>query len=355
MSASRETVLVTGAGGFLGGTLVEAIYFGRRFEVRAGISRWTSAPRIARLQVPIVLCDVMRPPSLAEAMAGVDSVVHCATSENLDVITEGTGNVLRAARAAGVRRVVHISSIAVYGAATGKIEETTEAPLGTLTPYGAAKRRAEKLCRETVAGGQDVVMLRPAIIYGPFAAQWTVLYAARLRSRRWRDLGPLGDGKCNLVHVHDVVRYALAALHQPEVAGEEFNINGPDIVTWNEYARRFNAALGLPPLADRGVAKSRATTALTKPIRSLGKYGIAHFSPQLIWLSRRSDMLKSIMQETEARLRSTPNAGELALFRLDAIYSMEKTVRTFRFAPSVRLDDGLAMCVAWLNHMGEAT
>src|SRR5215472_2786794 len=117
----RETILVTGAGGFVGGTLVEALHFAGDYSVRSGIARWSSAPRVARLAANLIQCDVMKPDELAEALRGVDYVIHCAAGENLRVLVEGTKNVLDAATRGGVKRVVHISSVAVYGEATGAV------------------------------------------------------------------------------------------------------------------------------------------------------------------------------------------------------------------------------------------
>src|ERR1700747_2276172 len=94
---TAETILITGAGGFVGGTLVEALHFAGGYRVYAGIARWSSAPRIARLPVGLVQCDVLNPVELAQACARVDYVIHCAVGEDLSIIVEGTKNVLHAA------------------------------------------------------------------------------------------------------------------------------------------------------------------------------------------------------------------------------------------------------------------
>jgi nucleoside-diphosphate-sugar epimerase len=348
-----ETILVTGAGGFVGGTLVEALYFAGNYRVIAGIARWSSAPRIARLGVTLVQCNVLKPDELSDAFADVDSVIHCAASDDRRITVEGTKNVLSAAVKRGVKRVVHLSSVAIYGGATGGIDEETEPPPGTLSAYGAAKAAAEALCQD-VRRDLDVVVMRPSIIYGPFSSRWTMLYALRLKSGRWKHLGALGQGKCNLVHVHDVVRYTISALRQEGVSGEVFNINGPEAVTWNDYLERFNRQLGLPGMAPQTTGRTRLKTGATAPIRAVGKYALKHHRAQLLWLSHRSDSLKRLMQQTELTLKCTPNQDELSLFGLDAHYLTTKAERAFGFRPKVGVDEGLAMCVAWLNHMGEA-
>src|SRR5215472_6847251 len=128
-----ETVLVTGAGGFVGGTLVEALHFAGGYRVHAGIARWSSAPRIARLPVKLVQCDVLKTDELAEAVAGAGYVIHCAVGEDPSIIVDGTKNVLRAAAKAGVNRVIYLSSVAVYGEANGAIDEERKPPPGTLS------------------------------------------------------------------------------------------------------------------------------------------------------------------------------------------------------------------------------
>ena len=352
MHHPSETILVTGAGGFVGGTLIEALHFAGTYHVRAGIARWSSAPRIARLPITLVQCDVLKRDELAEAFTGVDYVIHCAAGDDLRIIVEGTKNVLRAAAQAGIKRVVHMSSIAVYGEATGAISEDTQPPPGTLSAYGVAKVAAEELCT-AARSDLEVVVMRPSIIYGPFSARWTMLCALRLKSGRWKELGALGEGKCNLVHVHDVARYAIVAVRQNGIAGEVFNINGPEVVTWNDYFERFNHQLGMPAMAPQSADRARIAVAATAPIRAAGKYALKHHAPELLWLSHRSDLLKRLMQRTELRLKCTPNQDELTLFRLDARYLAEKAERTFGFGPEIDLDAGLAMSVAWLNHMGE--
>jgi nucleoside-diphosphate-sugar epimerase len=352
MHHPAETILVTGAGGFVGGTLVEALHFAGSYHVRAGIARWSSAPRIARLPITLVQCDVLKPVELAEAFTGVDYVIHCAAGDDLRIIVEGTQNVLCAAAQAGIKRVVHMSSIAVYGGAAGAISEDTQAPPGTLSAYGAAKVAAEELCE---AAGRDleVVVMRPSIIYGPFSTRWTMLCALRLKSGRWKQLGALGEGKCNLVHVHDVARYAIAAVGQNGVAGGVFNINGPEVVTWNDYFERFNYQLGMSPMTPQTADRTQIAVAAMAPMRAVGKYALRHHTSQLLWLSHRSDFLKRVMQRTELTLKCTPNQDELTLYGLDARYLTDKAERAFGFRPKIGIDAGLAMSVAWLDHMGE--
>jgi nucleoside-diphosphate-sugar epimerase len=138
------------------------------------------------------------------------------------------------------------------------------------------------------------------------------------------------------------------------LVGEIFNINGPEVVTWNEYFEQFNNVLGLPAMMSEKPGRIRVGMGMVEPIRAIGKYALKHHAPQLLWLSHRSDNLKRLMQQTELTLRCTLNQDELRLFSRDAYYVPGKAERAFGFRPKIGIDEGLEMSAAWLDHMGDA-
>src|SRR4051794_40956687 len=95
----REKILITGAGGFVGGRIVEILHEISPGSVRAGVRRWSSAARIGRLPVEIVACDVRSAESVRAAMTGATAVVHCAHGDESTNV-EGTRIVLDEARRA---------------------------------------------------------------------------------------------------------------------------------------------------------------------------------------------------------------------------------------------------------------
>ena len=203
---TKPVVLVTGAGGFIGGWVAEALHLAG-WDVRAGISRWMSAARIARFPLEIVQCNVMDQASLDDALKGVDVVVHCARGpdEDDEVAKSGTRLLIERAKLAGATKMVFTSSVAVYGDATGLIGEDT-APVGDMSAYGNSKLVAEAVCDELATDDFPIVGIRPTLVYGPFSQQWSAPYVARFASGRWTALGARGEGKCNLVYVGDLVR-----------------------------------------------------------------------------------------------------------------------------------------------------
>jgi nucleoside-diphosphate-sugar epimerase len=113
---------------------------------------------------------------------------------------------------------------------------------GDLGPYSAAKLAVEKLAA-TVG---NIVLLRPGIVYGPESPSWCGLIGRLLETRRIGDLGALGRGTCNLVHVDDVAMAVLAALRQQGVERQAFNLGMPAAPSWNEYFQSYARALGVP-------------------------------------------------------------------------------------------------------------
>ena len=351
-SPSKPLILVTGANGFVGGWFAEAIYLSRWANVRAGISRWSGAARIARFPVEICLCDVMDKESLDAALVGVDVVVHCARGREDDspVTTDGTKLLLDRARAAGVRKVIFMSSVAVYGDAVGVVEEDT-APVGSLTAYGASKVRAEAICREMADKDMPVIALRPTLIYGPFSEQWSMPYISRFASGSWKKLGALGEGKCNVVYVGDLVHFARHLIDSDVGPYAVFNANGPEVPTWNSYIERFNDALGYPPLEDQGQMGGLGLQVFVRrPVRRFGKYMLANHREALVSMANKSPALKTMMKRTEEDLRLKPNDDEMVRFATDVSYSM-KAAAAAGFVPPTTVDHGLALTADWAREL----
>src|SRR5262249_3073922 len=124
--------------------------------------------------------DVTRPETLARAVAGCDVVFHCAwggasLADARRVNVDGTRHVIEAAAAAHVRRIVHLSSMAVHGNVR-KAELTEEAPLVDRgDAYSVSKAEGERLALELGrTRGVEVVALRPSLVYGPGSPFWLV-------------------------------------------------------------------------------------------------------------------------------------------------------------------------------------
>jgi nucleoside-diphosphate-sugar epimerase len=240
---------VTGATGFIGGHLVEALT-GHGCRVRTLVRNFTHAPRIARFPVEMVAGDITDRAAVARAASGCDIVIHAAmgtageSAARRAATVQGTEAVLEASRAARVDRVVHISTISVYGLTPdGDLTEST--PRCVLPDdYSRDKAEAERLAMHFHrAHGLPVSVIQPTVVYGPFAQSWTVDPLTSLREERVV-LPAEGRGLCNAVYVDDVTDAIVRAAWVPGAVGERFLVSASEPCTWGEFYGAYGRMLG---------------------------------------------------------------------------------------------------------------
>jgi nucleoside-diphosphate-sugar epimerase len=313
-------VLVTGATGFIGRAATAALAEAG-FGVRAGVNRAPLPAALAALPgVTPTPCPLDDAAALAAALAGADAVVHAAYGWGRDSAAQERA-LLEAAARAGVSRLVHLSSIAVYGVREGEADEEAD-PVPPLGPYERAKRGSEAAiaawCAET---GGAAALLRAGAVWGPGSALWVEGMLRRLRSGGWRDFGALSEGLAPLVHVRDVAAAAAAAVAADLAPGtaRAFNLVHPERVSWNAYVAALAAAMGAPaprPIGPAGLAARRALAAPAKALRRLGL-------------------------PAPASLTDFPAARELAMYGRRTAYPVDRAARELGWTPRVALADGL--------------
>lgn len=238
-------VLVLGGSGFVGRVI------GRELAARGwrpvlASRRGGGGPVDA--QIRSLALDARQPEALRAALADCVAVVNCVAGD-AETIGGGArvlGSVIGSSGWAG--SIVHLSSMAVYGGAEGTVVET-QAYGRELGWYGDAKVLAEQELRG-LAPRLPVTILRPGCIYGPGSDQWVGRVGRLLRAGRIGDLGALGDGWSNLVHVDDVASAVERAIAAPVHHGDAriYNLAAPDSPRWNDYFIGLSAGLGLKPL-----------------------------------------------------------------------------------------------------------
>ena len=204
----------------VGANLVEAAGL-HGWQVRAMHRKSSNLKALAGLSYETTLGDVTEPESLAVAMKDVNVVFHVAAVATYwksdikwmyHVNIEGTRNVLQAAHAAGVKRVVYTSSASVLGQPPfGQAVDET-APFNMRPEqfhYGYTKVLAEQVCQEFVAQGLDVVILNPSVIMGP--RDVNVIGGAMVLESAQRNLFYYAPGGVNMVDVADVCEAHLSA------------------------------------------------------------------------------------------------------------------------------------------------
>jgi len=250
-----KQVLVTGAGGFIGSHLVEALVLqGARVRAFVRYNSRGDPGLLSQLDRPVfdaveVLSGDLRDPyAVRQAVAGADTVFHLGAliaipysylhpAEVVEVNVMGTLNVLLAAREAGVRRVVHTSTSEVYGSAL-RVPIDEGHPLQGQSPYSASKIGADKLAESFFcAYNLPVVTVRPFNTYGPRQSARAVIptiisQALTLDELR---LGSL-DTRRDFTYAADTVRGFLCAAGAPGVEGGVFNLGTGRDVTVAEVA-----------------------------------------------------------------------------------------------------------------------
>ena len=251
VSASLRRVLVTGASGFLGSHVVRSL-------VAQGVAVHAQGRDEARLSfhgnVRVFRCGLTESLALAQAASGCDAVVHAAAlsapwgvrQDFIEANIIGTANVIAAARASGVRRLVHVSSPAVIFTGRDQILVNDSAPYASNSgsEYARTKRAAEELVRAASAD-LETVIIRPKAIYG---AGDRALVPRLARAARRGALPQIGAGT-NLVdvtHVDDVVRAAECALVTDRGLGDSFLITGGEHVPLWAMIRELLSGIGLP-------------------------------------------------------------------------------------------------------------
>ena len=262
---SDFTILVTGAGGFIGSHLVEKLIENGskvrafvRYNSRNDPGLLSLLPEELLNQVEIIPGDLRDLPAVQAAMSGVNLVYHLGAliaipysySHPMEVIETnviGTLNVLQAASQTGVTRLIHTSTSEVYGTAQ-KVPIDENHPLQGQSPYSASKIGADKLV-ESFYNSYDlpVVTLRPFNTYGPRQSARAVIPAiiSQALSQRVIRLGNL-DARRDLTFISDTVDGFLRAAHKPDVEGKTINLGTGREVSIGDLADKIIELVDLP-------------------------------------------------------------------------------------------------------------
>ena len=254
---SFSRVLVTGADGFIGSHLTEALvragYNVRAFVLYNSFNSWgwlDRCPEDVRGRFEVFSGDVRDPHGVLEAMRGCDAVLHLAAliaipysyqspGAYVDTNVKGTLNVLQAARELGVRRIIHTSTSEVYGSARF-VPITEEHPLQGQSPYSATKIAADQLAYSFHASFDlPVVIVRPFNTYGPRQSARAVIptiIAQIAAGRRRIELGAVTPTR-DFNFVQDTVDGFLAALAAEGGLGEVINLGSGFEISVGETAR----------------------------------------------------------------------------------------------------------------------
>jgi nucleoside-diphosphate-sugar epimerase len=321
-------VAVTGATGFLGARLVASLRAdGEHVQALVPVDH-DPAP-LSALEVDVQRGDVRDSASVRAAIDGAEVVYHLAglvpgtsrlRTDFEAVNVRGTENVMRAARDAGVRHVVHCSTVSVHGLpAMPPADE--DAPLRPSNVYGATKIEGERIVRSFSAEhGLSAVVVRPTALYGPGDVRGVRLFRDVARGL----VVTIGNGasRCHLAHVADVVAgLRLAAVRRPS-RGECFIVGGAEHPTVAELIALIAEAAGVRPRVLR--------------------------LPALPF--RLASGLRRVFRDPS---RTMPGAIDRSdFFTATRTFRIERARRELGFAPRIALPAGIEETMRWYRERG---
>jgi len=248
-------VLVTGAAGFLGSSLVDKLC---RSDHRVRVVLHDSAQPISHLQnVETVAADIRNAKKVQEIVGGCGAIVHLAAKVHAvddsgaekdyeAVNVEGTRHILDAAVRSGVNRIVFASSVKVFGEETSGCVDETQAP-DPQTAYGRSKWRAEQLVSEYAARHDlTAVSLRLPMVYGPTKKGNLFRMIEAIDHGRFPALPRLPAVR-SLLHVGNFVQAALLCLQAPNIGRTAYIVADADPYCVTDIYDWLRAGLGKSP------------------------------------------------------------------------------------------------------------
>ncbi len=336
--SERRKVAILGAGGFIGSRAAELLEE-QGYEI-VPITRRDAGASDERRR----LADAFDQAAMTAAFAGCEAVVS-AIAGDPNTIVSTIDPIYAAAEAAGVRRIVYLSSAVVHGhAPPAGTDESSELSLDQPLEYNQAKILAERRLWELRGRGRvEVVILRPGIVYGP-GSQWTRRLAEQLRARAGA-LPDGGTGICNAIFVDNLIHAIDRAISVDGADGQAFLINDRENVTWRDVIAPIAELVGhdidrLPQPSSASILKRQPSDA-----------------------KRLVDRLPRRVRRSLTRLRKTlgrpaPDLPPGFEFEMALLHSCRvrlptaKAERLLGFTPPVSFAEGCRRSVEWLRAEG---
>src|SRR5947209_7583969 len=244
-------VLVTGATGLLGGHLIKQLQQ-RGEEIRALVLPVENADSLVKRGVEVLRGDITDANTLAPAVKDVELIFHLAgmmgvwrpLSDYRLVNVNGSENLYKAARQAGVRRFVHTSSHTVYGLGYGRYLTENDPLRPDPDPYSITKAEGDRLMRRLMLTSDvETVILRPATFFGPGDRLHYGRMAQKVKNGKGLIIGK-GDNALPFCYVTDVVQGFLLAGYDEKAPGNVYNITNDHPLTQQEMFNSIADAVG---------------------------------------------------------------------------------------------------------------
>jgi nucleoside-diphosphate-sugar epimerase len=324
-------ILVTGGTGFVGSHLVQRLLTRGHHVTTLDRSPGLFDEELRQAGAVMLSGSVTDRDDVDRAVAGQELVYHLASpfgdilepdSAYWMVEVEGTRHVLAAAERHGVRRVVHCSTQGVHGI-INEPPGDEESPIAPRDYYCYSKAEGEKVAREFLARGMDVVIVRPTSVYGPGDTRgWLKLY--RMVAKGWFLM--IGDGRTynHPVYVENLVDLFELVAVAPQAKGRTYLAGDDEPVTLRELVRGVAAAVGA-----------------TVHIVSFPWYGLAWLGATTVEVvSRRFGLEPPVFRR------------RLSWFKTNRAFRIDRAKAELGYQPRIGLPEGLRRTADWYRKQG---
>jgi len=324
-----STALVTGATGFIGSHLVDAL-LERGCKVHCVVRETSNLQWIDKSRVTLHTGDLHQPETYQESLADVDYVFHCAgitRANNRHDYLHNNGRVCipfyRSCVEHGkqIKGVVHVSSLAAVGPTPPEQKVDEDTPCHPLTYYGKSKLTGEEIALG-YASELPLVVLRPPVVYG----ERDVNFFTYLKAIKWRMAIKIGTTPrtLSLIYIKDLVDAMILAAEAPDQNKNVFFTTDGHIYSWEDVANAAMKALEV-----------RAQTVMI-PVSLMGF--AAMISEFLAKMSHRTPLLD---RQRMIDLRQSSWTA-----------SSERFFDHYSFHPRFNLEQGLNQTCAWYKQQG---
>jgi nucleoside-diphosphate-sugar epimerase len=319
-------VLVTGATGFIGTHLVDRL-IQQGDDVTAFARPTADVSSLERRGVRVITGDVRNERDVESAVNGSGIVYHLARakshgaramSEVKAVNVDGTSNVARAATQAGVERIVHASSAAVYGSRPKRIPVSEDDPLNPDSPYARSKAEAEATLREHAC--VPFVIARITAVLGPNCRSWLPIFKS-VAAGRLRLVGN-GANQHHPADVSDIVD-GLILCGTTGGSGKAYNLAGPESVTVAEL---------------RQAIASELHSGVTSP-RSVPAAPIALY----LWMDRITERLAGV---------KLPRVESIVFLTSDRVLDLSRATAELGYKPRIGVSKAITRTAEWGKSKG---
>jgi nucleoside-diphosphate-sugar epimerase len=326
MKLQDQSLLITGIGGFIGFRTAE-LALQQGMKVRGLQHSVSKVQKAQKLGAEVMLGSVTDPIAAQKACQGMDVVLHTAAiakeggtlSDFREVNVKGVVTMAQAAKAAGVKTFVHLSSVMVYGFKYPQLVAEDGELRGEENPYCQTKIESEQaLWTLHNPPFFNVIIIRAGDVYGPGSTHWTIR-PLLLMHKRLFVLANQGRGAINHLYIDNLVDAIFLSLEQNSY-GEVFNITDGQQTSWNEFFIKLADVAKLPP----------PISLPAKVVKSLIR-------------------LRCFYQRA---LRTTPDLLPESVDFITRVhtYSIAKAQAQLGYKPKIDLEEGMQQIQAWLKH-----